>query len=165
MSTCIEPVGFRITRIFTDSVCPKTYFLGIVTTGQDWNPHMMFIMKGSQTLALQLKGWFKSKTSIQEYISEIRNSYWTSAWIIWYVFTIQCEELILNHLTLLLVVTMPYSCWFLWRVDYIENFKWCLHFAMWHRILKGCFERGRFWRPKSCLKGIEDFNVVGLSRP
>ena len=32
-------------------------------------------MKGSQILALQLKGWFKSKTSIQEYKIEIQNSY------------------------------------------------------------------------------------------
>ena len=34
----------------------------------------------------------------------------------------QCEELRINHLTLMFVVTMPYACWFLWRVDYIEDF-------------------------------------------
>ena len=34
---------------------------------------------------------------------------------------LQCEELRINHLTLLLVVTMLYACWFLWRVDYIED--------------------------------------------
>ena len=33
--------------------------------------HMSFILKGSQILALQLKGWFKSKTSIQEYRNEM----------------------------------------------------------------------------------------------
>ena len=26
-------------------------------------------------------------------------------------------------------------------------------------IVKGCFKRGLFWRPKSRLKGIEDFNL------
>ena len=33
---------------------------------QDRSPHESFNMKGSQISALQLKGWFKSKTSIQE---------------------------------------------------------------------------------------------------
>ena len=56
------------------------------------------------------------------------------------MFSIQCEELRLDHLTRLLVVTMPYdACWFLWRVDYIEDFKWCFGVA--------------FWRGKSRLKG------------
>ena len=32
---------------------------------------MSFILKGSQILALQSKGWFKSKMSIQEYENEI----------------------------------------------------------------------------------------------
>ena len=41
----------------------------------DWSPHMSFILKGSQISALQLKGWFKPKTSIQEYTNEIQNSY------------------------------------------------------------------------------------------
>jgi hypothetical protein len=39
------------------------------------------------------------------------------------MFLVQCEELRINHLTPLLVVTMPYSSWFLWRADYIEDFK------------------------------------------
>jgi hypothetical protein len=43
--------------------------------------------------------------------------------IIWYMFPIQCEELRINHLTPLLVVTMPYASWFLWWADYIEDFK------------------------------------------
>ena len=34
---------------------------------QDWSPHMSFILEGSQISAVQLKGCFKSKTSIQEY--------------------------------------------------------------------------------------------------
>jgi hypothetical protein len=33
-----------------------------------WSPHMSFILKGSQVSAFNLKGPFKSKTSIQEYI-------------------------------------------------------------------------------------------------
>ena len=44
------------------------------------------------------------------------------------------------YLTSLLVVTMPYTCWFLWRVDYIEDFKWHLHFeigvAFWRVVLR-----------------------------
>ena len=72
---------------------------------------------------------------------------------------VQCEELRINHLTLLLVVTMPYACWFLCRAYYIEDFKWHLHFSLWGCVLKGCYERGIFWRPKWRLKGIEDFNL------
>ena len=40
-----------------------------------WSPHMRFILKGSQILALQLKGWFKSKTSLRKYRNEIQNPY------------------------------------------------------------------------------------------
>ena len=59
----------------------------------------------------------------------------------WYMFPIQCEEIGIKHLTLLLVVTMPYACWFLWQADYIEDFKWQLQFQIWRCILKGSFER------------------------
>ena len=45
-----------------------------VTSVQDRSPHMSFILKGSSILALQLKGWFKSKTSIQEYRNGTQNS-------------------------------------------------------------------------------------------
>ena len=44
------------------------------------------------------------------------------------MFLVQCEVLRINHLTLLFVVIMPYACWFLWWADYIEDFKWHLHF-------------------------------------
>ena len=127
----------------------EVVFLGIplfVITSlsyQDWSPHVSFILKGSQILALQLKGGFKSKISIQEYRNEIQNLYWTCAWIIWSMFPVQCEELRMNYLTLLLVVTIPYACWFLWRANYIENFKWHLHFqfgvAFWRVILREVF--------------------------
>ena len=50
---------------------------------------------------------FKSKASIQEYRNEIQYSHWTCAWIIWCMFSVQCEELRINHLTLIHVVTMP----------------------------------------------------------
>ena len=43
-------------------------------------------------------------------------------------------------LTLLLVVTMPNTRWFLWRAYHIEDFKWRLHFAIWGCVLKGCVE-------------------------
>ena len=68
----------------------------------------------------------------------------------------------MNHVTPLLVVTMPCACWFWWWVDYIEDFKWCLHFqfgvAFWKVVLR-CI----FWRAKSRLKGIEDFNLEHCS--
>ena len=32
-------------------------------------------------------------------------------------------------------------------------------FSIWGCILKGCFERGIFWKAESRLKGIEDFNL------
>ena len=62
------------------------------------------------------------------------------------MFSLQCEELRMNHLTPLLVVTMPYACstWLLWWAHYIEDFKQCLHFQFWGCVLKGCFERGIF---------------------
>ena len=113
---------------------------------QDWSPHMSSILKSSPISALQLKGWFKSKTSIQEYRNEILNSYWTCAWIIWYMFPVQCEELRINHVTLLLVVTMPYAWWFLLWVDYIEDFKWrlVLQFgvAFWRVVLREIYFEG-----------------------
>ena len=75
------------------------------------------------------------------------------------MFPAECEEPRINHLTPLLVVIVPYACWLLWRVDYIEEFKWRLHFAIWGCVWKGYFKRGIIWRAKSHLKGIEDFNL------
>ena len=126
---------------------------------QDWNPHTRFILKSSQISTFQLKDWFKSKTPIQEYRNEIQNSYWTCAWIIWYMFPWQCNEIRINHLSPLLVVTMPYTCRFLWQANYIEDFKWrprCqLGVAFWRVVLREVI----VWRAKSRLKGIEDFNL------
>ena len=35
-----------------------------------------------------------------------------------YMFPVQCEEIRINHLTLLLlVVTVPYACWFWWQAN------------------------------------------------
>ena len=63
-----------------------------------------------------------------------------------YMFSVQCEEIKNHHLTLLLVVTMPYTCWFLCRVYYIEDFKWRLHFqfgvAFGRVVLRGVFLKG-----------------------
>ena len=114
---------------------------------------MSFILKASLISILQLKGWFKSKTSIQEYINKIKNSYQTCVWIMWYMFSVQCEELRINHLTSLLVVTMPYACWFLWHAYHIENFEWRLHFqfgvAFWRVVLREVYFEGPdcVWRP------------------
>ena len=80
------------------------------------------VLVGWREVRWEMKGWFKSKTSIQEYRNEIQNSYETCAWIIWYMFLVQCEELRINHLTLLLVVTMPYVGWLLWPMFKIEVF-------------------------------------------
>ena len=122
---------------------------------QDWSPRMSFILKGSQVLALQLKSWFKSKNIEMEYKTHIKLAHELhGTW-----FLVQCEELRINHLTPLLVATMPYACWFLWWADYIEDFKWRLHFqsrvAFWRVILREVYFKG----PKSCLKGIQDFNL------
>ena len=68
------------------------------------------------------------------------------------MFLVQCEELRINHLTLLLVVTMPCACWFLWRADYIEGFKWHLRFqfgvAFWRVVWREVYFEGpdRAWR-------------------
>ena len=76
------------------------------------------------------------------------------------MFLVQCEKLRINHLTLLLVVTMPYACWFLWWADYIEGFKWSLRFQFgvmfWRVVLT---EVLYIWRAKLRLKGIEDFDL------
>ena len=116
---------------------------------------MSFILKGSQIPTLQLKGWFKSKTSIQEYRNEIQSSYEPRAWIIPYTFMVQCEELRINHLTPFLVVTIPYACWFLWRANYIDNFKWCLHFQVGVALERAILREAYYEGPK----GIEDFNL------
>ena len=70
-----------------------------------------------------------------------------------------------NHLTLLLIVTMPYACWFLSR----GRLYWGLQVMSTQCficgcVLKGCFGRGILWRAKLRLKGIEDFNLEHCSR-
>ena len=67
---------------------------------------MRFILKGSQISALQLKGWFKSETPIQEYRNEIQNSYEKLCMNYMVHVLSTMEEIRINHLTLLLVVTM-----------------------------------------------------------
>ena len=126
---------------------------------------MNFSLKGSQISVLQSKGWFKFNTSIQEYSDDIQNSYWTCAWIIWYMFPIQCEELRINHLTSLLVMTvsalrllMLVTCKVYWRLQVTSSFS--IRGCIW----EGCFGRGIVWRAKSCSKGIEDFNLGTLSQ-
>ena len=122
----------------------------VVGNVQDRSPHMGFVLKGSPIWVLQLKGWFKSKTSIQEYRNEIQNSYWTCAWIIWCMFPGQCEESRINHLTPLLVVTVPYACWFF--VDILRT-SLC---DIWERyILKGQIAFEGHWRLPSLNTGGE----------
>ena len=127
---------------------------------------MNFIMKGSQISALQFNGWFKSKTSIQEYRNEIQKSYQTCAWIIWYMFLVQCDESRINHLTLLLEVTIPYTCWFLWQHITLRTssdiviFNSGLHFEglFWERyILKSKIAFEGHWR-------LQSWTVSGSSK-
>ena len=126
---------------------------------QDWSPYMSFILKGYHNWALRLKGWFKSNTSIHIYRNEIQYSYWTCAWIIWYMFLVQCEELRISHLTPFLLVTMPYACWLLWRAYYIENFKWHRHFQHGVAFCKVVLREIFIWRATLHLKRIEDFDL------
>ena len=85
--------------------------------------------------------------------NEIQDSYETCAWIIWYMFPIECEELRINHLTLLFVMTMPYACWFLWRTSSdVFIFNLGLHFGglfCERYILKGQIAFEGHWRLRS----------------
>ena len=62
------------------------------------------------------------------------------------------QESRIKHLTLIIVLTMPYACWFLWRADYVEDFKWRLHFqfgvAFWRVVLREVYFEwpNRVWR-------------------
>ena len=93
------------------------------------------------------------------------------------MFPIQCEELRNNHLTALLVVTMPYACWLLWRVDYID-FKWRLPFqlgvAFWRVVLREVYFEGPnhiWWALKTSIlntcsescEGANWYNIVILA--
>ena len=64
----------------------------------------------------------------------------------WYMFPIQREELRINHLTPLLVVTMPYARWILWWANCSKDFKWRLHFqigvALWWVVLREVYFEG-----------------------
>ena len=68
------------------------------------------------------------------------------------MFLVQCEKSRTNHLKPLLVVTKPYTCWFLRLADYIEHFKWRLRFqfgvAFWRVVLREVYFEGpnHVWR-------------------
>ena len=119
---------------------------------QDWSPRIRFILKGSQISVLQLKSWSNLKRQSKNIEMKYKTHINTCAWIIWYMFLVQCEELRINHPTLLLVMTMPYACWFLWRAYYIEEFKWRLHFqfgsVFWRVVLREVYFEGpnRVWK-------------------
>ena len=157
--------------------CPYYSFLrGPLASVQDWSSHMSLILKGSQIPVVRLKGWFESKTSIQEFRNEIQNSNQTCAWITcswitWYMFSVQCGEWRINHMTPFLVVTMPYACWFLWRADYIEDFKWRLHcqfgVAFGRVVLREVYFKGpsRVWRAmKTSIVNTTPRGLRGLTR-
>ena len=92
------------------------------------------------------------------------------AWSIRYMFRVRCEGLRINHLTPLLVVTMPsYACWLLWRADlYLRTSNDVFIFKSGLRF-EGLFGERYVYvegRAKSHLKGhIEDFQSRTLAVP
>ena len=54
---------------------------------------------------------------------------------------------------------MPYACWFLWRTDYIEDFKWRLHgqfgVAFWRVVLREVYFEG----PNRVWRALKTFNI------
>ena len=72
------------------------------------------------------------------------------AWTIWY------EESRIDHLPLLLVVTMLYACWLSWRAYYIEDI-FIFNLGL---QLKGCFERGVFWRTQIVVEGHRRLSIL-----
>ena len=85
------------------------------------------------------------------------------------MFLVQCEELRINHLTLLLVVTMSYARWFLWRAYYIKDLKWRLRFqfgvafrrVVWREVYFGV--PNRTWR--ALKTSILTIGLKGLILP
>ena len=76
------------------------------------------------------------------------------------MFSVQCEEWSIIHLSPRLVVTMPYACWFMWWVDYIiEDFKWCLHFEF-RLLFEGLFWERYILKAQITFEDIEDFNLL-----
>ena len=50
-------------------------------------------------------------------------------------------------------MTVPYTCRFLWRADYIEDFKWRLHFRFGVAFWRVGLRRGIIWRLKVTFEG------------
>ena len=141
---------------------PTRYHTGINSLGtnvQDWSPHVSFVLKGSQVSAFQLKGWFKSKMSIQEYRNEntklvlnLCMNYMvhvsSTTWRIKnrpYNFT-SCSD---NALRLLVFMTGRLY----WELQVTSSFQFVV--AFWRVVLREVYFEGA----KPHLKGIEDFNL------
>jgi hypothetical protein len=67
---------------------------------------------------------------------------------------------------------MSYTCWFLWHVNYIENFKWRLHFlvgvAFWKVVLREIYFEGPIcvWRVlKTSILNTVCIQVRACSQP
>ena len=136
-SWCSKPAS-----TFLSSSKPIICLHMIVSRVQDWSPHMSFVLKGSQILV-------RSKLVHELYGGCL---------------LIQCEELRINHLTPLPIVIMPYACWFLWRVNYIEDFERCFDFhigvAFWRAILREVY----FWRAKVAFEGHCRLPILNTNR-
>ena len=56
------------------------------------------------------------------------------------------------------VVTVPFACWFLWQADYIEDFKWRLHFqfgvVFWKAVLREVYFEGPNHVPRALETSI-----------
>ena len=101
---------------------------------------------------LQLKGWFKSRLQSKNIKMKYKIHIKVVHELCGTCFRYNVEKFRINHLTPLLVVTMPYACWFLWWANYIEDFKWRLHFqlgvAFWRIAWREVYFEGpnRVWR-------------------
>ena len=108
----------------------RTTWIAIGTRSvQDWGPHPRHQSKNLE---------MKYKT----HIKLVHESYGT-----YFQYNpIQCEESRIKRLTLLLGVTLPFACWFLWRAYFIEDFKWRPHFkfevAFRRVVLRGVYFEG-----------------------
>ena len=124
---------------------------------------MSFILKGSQISALQFKGLVQiqdvdarvHKMKYRTRIKLVHELYGTC-----FQYNVNQESRI-DHLTLLLVVTMSYACGFLWSANYnilrTSSDVFYLQFGV--TFQKVVLREVYMWRAKSRLKGIEGFNL------
>jgi hypothetical protein len=120
---------------------------------QDWSPHMSLILKGSQILAFQLKGWFKSKTLIQEYknkntklISNLCMNYMIHVSnTMWRIKNQPSNSTSCNDNALRLSVLVASILY--WGLQVTSSF------STWGCVMKDCFERGIYLKGQIMFEG------------